>query len=140
MTELRVTGYRLLVLHFDDVSCAVFASDLVAIDHDGAHARITIDNPPRDLTEFLPHCSSSGAPMRLIIENDGSRYAFRTNARLELVETPFLYRMPRVLRDCGCAPWLRGIALLDGDRESKRPALWLDLASLANEPAKEITS
>ncbi len=46
--------------------------------------------------------------------------------------------MPRVLRDCGCAPWLRGIVLLDDasgdgtDVEHKRPALWLDLSRIAD--------
>ena len=44
--------------------------------------------------------------------------------------------MPRVLHGCGCAAWLRGIALLDDasrdgtDVDRKRPALWLDLARL----------
>jgi hypothetical protein len=137
VTDLRVIGHRLLVLHFDEVSCAIIASELVAIDHDGPSARIAIDGPLRDLAEYLPHCSSSATSMRLIIDVAGSRHAFRTQARLELVETSLLYRMPRVLRDCGCAPWLRGIALLDNesrdtDGDPKRPALWLDLGRLAD--------
>jgi hypothetical protein len=127
MTDLRVVGPRMVVLHFEEVSCAVTASDLVAIDHDGPTARISIDGPPRDLADYLPHCSSSGAPMRLIVEVGGCRRALRTRARIELIETSLLYRMPRVLRDCGCAAWLRGIALLD-----QRPALWLDLICLAS--------
>lgn len=137
MTDLRVVGHRLVVLHFDEVSCAINASDLVAIDHDGASARITIDGPARDLADYVPQCSYSASPMRLIIQVGASRRAFRTCARIELVETSQLYRMPRVLRDCGCAPWLRGIALLDDggrdgtDPNHKRPALWLDLARLA---------
>ena len=137
MTELRVVGHRLLVLHFDDLSCAIIASELAAIDHDGAGARITVDGPLRELSEYLPGCSSSAAPMRLIIDDAGRRRAFRVRARLELVVTSLLYRMPRMLRHCGCAPWLRGLALLDDpsrdatDADSKRPALWLDLARLA---------
>jgi hypothetical protein len=137
MTEVRVIGHRLLVLHFDDVSCAITASDLVAIDHDGASARIAIDGPLRDLSDYLD-ASSSAPPMRLIIDAAGCRQAFRACARLELIETSSLYRMPRVLRDCGCASWLRGIALLDDssrdgeDADRKRPALWLDLARLAD--------
>ena len=59
MTELRVVGHRLLVLHFDDLSCAIIASELAAIDHDGAGARITVDGPLRELSEYLPGCSSS---------------------------------------------------------------------------------
>jgi hypothetical protein len=138
MTELRVIGYRMLVLHFDELSCAIIASELVAIDHDGAGARLAIDGPLRDLAEYLPQCSSSAPPMRLIVDVAGTRRAFRARARLELVETSLLYRMPRMLRDCGCAPWLRGIALLDNeshdgsDVDQKRPALWLDLARLAD--------
>lgn len=137
MTDVRLTGQRLLVLHFDEVSCALTASDLVAIDHDGSSARLAFHGPLRDLAEYLPHCSSSEPPVRLIVQIAGARRAFRTSARLELVETSLLYRLPRVLRDCGCAPWLRGIALLDSDHDdteldSKRPALWLDLVRLAD--------
>jgi len=136
MTELRVIGHRLLVLHFDELSCAVIASELAAIDHDGTHARVNVEGPLRELHEYLPGCSSSAPAMRLIIDVAGTRRAFRVRARLELVETSLLYRMPRMLRDCGCAPWLRGIALLEDDGDSaevdtKRPALWLDLARLA---------
>ena len=74
--------------------------------------------------------------MRLIFDVGGRRRAFRVRAKLELVETSALYRLPRMLRDCGCAPWLRGIALLEDSSESaddgsKRPALWVDLARLA---------
>ncbi len=138
MTSLRVAGHRLVVLHYDEVSCALDASALVAIDHDGASARIAFHGQLRDLADYLPHCSSSEPPLRLIVNIDGSRRAFRTCARLEIVETPLLYRMPRVLRDCGCAPWLRGIALLEGSNhddaevDGKRPALWLDLVRLAD--------
>jgi len=138
MTDLRVVGQRMLVLHFDDVSCVVLASDLIAIDDDGASARVSIDGLPCDLADYLPDCVGSGNAMRLIIEIDGVRRAFRTHANLELVETSLLYQMPRLLRDCGCAPWLRGIVLLEGtpdesDADHKRPALWLDLASLAHQ-------
>jgi hypothetical protein len=135
MSDVR---HRLLALHFDDVTCAISTSDLVAIDHDGASSRISIDGPLRDLADYLPHCSSSAPPMRLILDDAGSRKAFRARARLELVETTLLYRMPRVMRDCGCASWLRGIALLDqwsSDNtaaDGKRLALWLDLAGLAD--------
>ena len=139
MMDLHVSAHRLLVLRFDDdVSCAIVASDLVAIEHDGPRARITIDGPVRDLADYLPHCASSAPAMRLIIDAAGYRRAFRARARLELIETQSLYRMPRVLRDCGCAPWLRGFVLLDDSSndgthvDCKRPALWLDLASLAN--------
>jgi hypothetical protein len=137
MTDISLIAHRLLVLHFDQVSFALTASDLVAIDHDGDSARIAFHSPLRDLADYLPHCSSSEPAVRLIVQTDGTRHAFRACARLELVETSLLYRMPRVLRDCGCAPWLRGIALLDSNHEedagldSKRPALWLDLLQLA---------
>jgi hypothetical protein len=133
MTDAR----RLLVLHFDEVSCALDANDLVAIDHDGAAASVAFHGPLRELAAYLPHCSSSAPPVRLIVDREGSRRAFRTCARIEIVETSLLYRMPRVLRDCGCAPWLRGIALLagmnhdDGQVDSTRPALWLDLKEMA---------
>jgi hypothetical protein len=135
MTELRVIGHRLLVLHFDEVSCAIIASELAAIDHDGSSARVSVEGTLRELAEYLPGCTSGAPPMRLIVDVGGRRRAFRVRAKLELVETSLLYRMPRMLRDCGCAPWLRGIALLDDatdtDGDGKRPALWLDLARLA---------
>lgn len=137
MTDVRVLGHRLLALHFDDASCAVLASDLVAIDHDGMGARISVDGPLCDLADHLPHCSSSAPPMRLIVEVAGQRRAFRACAQVELVETSHLYRMPRALRELGCASWLRGIAMLDDPNhdgtaaDGKRPALWLDLTSLA---------
>ena len=138
MTDISLMGQRLLLLHYDQVSFALTASDLVAIDHDGDSARIAFHKPLRDLADYLPHCSSSEPAVRLIVQIASERHAFRARARLELVETSLLYRMPRVLRDCGCAPWLRGIALLesnhddDDGHESKRPALWLDLLQLAN--------
>ena len=136
MTDISLIAHRLLVLHFDQVSFALTASDLIPIDHDGDSARIAFHRPLRDLADYLPHCSSSEPPVRLIVQIASVRHAFRACARLELIETSLLYRMPRVLRDCGCAPWLRGIALLDGSHddalESKRPALWLDLVQLAS--------
>lgn len=135
MSDVR---HRLLVLHFDKVTCAISASELVAIDHDSASSQLAIDGPLHDLADYLPHCSSSAPPLRLILDADGYRTAFRTRARLELVDTSLIYRMPRLLRDCGCASWLRGIALLDqwsSDHpaaDGKRLALWLDLARLAD--------
>jgi hypothetical protein len=139
MTDISLMAHRLLLLHYDQVSFALTASDLVAIDHDGDSARIAFHKPLRDLADYLPHCSSSEPAVRLIVQIESVRHAFRACARLELVETSLLYRMPRVLRDCGCAPWLRGIALLDSNHddegeglESKRPALWLDLLQLAS--------
>jgi hypothetical protein len=137
---VTVSSQRVALLHFDyEVTCAVVASDLVAIEHDGPSARITVEGPVCDLENYLPQCSGSAPAMRLIVDTAGYRRAFRARARIELVETQSLYRVPRVLRECGCAGWLRGFVLLDGARhddggvDCKRPALWIDLVALAKQ-------
>ncbi|MDX2089745.1 MAG: hypothetical protein SFX73_17955 [Kofleriaceae bacterium] len=130
MTEVRSTSRRLLVLRFDGATCAVTASELAAIDHDGAGARISVEGPIQDLAELLPHCKSAATPLRLIVDVKGYRRCIRARAELELVETSAVYRMPNLLRECGVAPWLRGVVLL-GEQDDQQPALWLDLEKLA---------
>jgi hypothetical protein len=122
---------RVLVLRVGLASCAIRASDLLAIDHDGPSARVTVDGPIRNLSDHLPkHVSDSASHVRLIVDVDGERYGFRTNAEIELVESVAFYRIPRLVREAGCAPWLLGFVLVDHEQHLQ-PTLWIDLASLA---------
>ncbi len=122
---------RVLVLRNGLESCAIRASDLLAIDHDGPAARVTVDAPIRDLSDHLPkHTSKTGSHVRLIVDVDGERFGIRTNAEIELVETVAFYRIPRLVREAGCAPWLLGFVLVDHEQHLQ-PTLWIDLASLA---------
>jgi hypothetical protein len=125
VTQVHREGHRLLVLRFAQASYAMSAGDLAAIDQDGTSARISVDGPVQDLAEMLPHAGPFADPVRLIVGSGSSRRAFRASAVLELVETSTLYRLPRFLRDAGCAPWIRGVALLE------QPTVWIDLARLA---------
>jgi hypothetical protein len=134
MTQVQRDGHRMLVLRFGAASYALSAGDLAAIDQDGAGARIAVDGPVQDLADMLPHATPSADPVRLIVSTpvtrgtgDGGthRRAFRAAASLELVDASTLYRLPRFLRGAGCAPWIRGVALLE------QPTVWIDLARLA---------
>ncbi len=131
MTQVQRDGHRMLVLRFGGASYALSAGDLAAIDQDGASARIAVDGPVQDLAEMLPHATPSAEPVRLIVSARGTgdsaprRRAFRAAASLELVEASTLYHLPRFLRGAGCAPWIRGVALLE------QPTVWIDLARLA---------
>jgi hypothetical protein len=126
---------RLVVLRAPGAVCAMVASDLLAIDHDGAAARVPLEDPVVDLAQFVPGCRSSEHPsVRLLIEIAGRVRGFRVRADLELVETAALYRMPRVLRGLGCAPWLLGVVVLDA-----LPTLWIDLARLAKSASHQET-
>jgi hypothetical protein len=113
----------MLVLRFGGASYALSAGDLAAIDQDGAAARIAVDGPVQDLGAMLPHATPAAEPVRLIVGNGTHRRAFRAAAGLELVETSTVYRLPRFLRDAGCEPWVRGVALLE------QPTVWIDLRS-----------
>ena len=70
----------------------------------------------------------SGHCCGLIVDVQGYRRCVRARAELELVETSSVYGIPSLLRECGSAPWLRGVVLLG---EHDVPALWLDLGKLA---------
>jgi hypothetical protein len=119
---------RLLVLHFAGASCAIVARELIAIDHDGPGAKVGVDGPVRDLTDFVPgDACEDRPPLRLIVHHDGRRHGFRACARLELFETSILYRLPQLVRELGAAPWIRGVALV----RDALPTLWIDLARLA---------
>lgn len=138
MIQAQRDGHRMLVLRFAGASYALSAGDLAAIDQDGADARIVVDGPVRDLTDLLPRATPAADPVRLIVGTTACRRAFRAFAELELIETLAVYRLPRFLRDAGCAPWIRGVALLGpGARCAKpshdheAPTLWIDLACLA---------
>jgi hypothetical protein len=124
---------RLVVLRACGTSCAMVASDVLAIDHDGPSAKVPLADPILDLDWFVPGFESSDhAPVRLILEIAGRLRGVRVRADLQLVETAALYRMPRVLRGLGCAPWLLGVAVLDA-----LPTLWIDLARLAGASHQE---
>ncbi|HUQ02056.1 MAG TPA: hypothetical protein VM261_06135 [Kofleriaceae bacterium] len=131
MTQVQRDGHRMLVLRFGGASYALSAGDLAAIDQDGASARIAVDGPVQDLADMLPHATPAAEPVRLIVSAPGTgdggtrRRAFRAAASLELVDASTLYRLPRFLRGAGCAPWIRGVALLE------QPTVWIDLARLA---------
>jgi hypothetical protein len=117
----------MLVLRFGGARYALSAADLAAIDQDGAGARIAVDGPVHDLAALLPRATPAAEPVRLIVGGGSGRRAFRASAELELIETSAIYSLPRFLRAAGCAPWIRGVALL-GHEE---PTLWIDLARLA---------
>lgn len=136
MTGVRTTGHRLLVLHLAGASYAVCATALAAIDGDGETARFPTDHL-RDLDDLLPGGGESDrAPVRLIVHARDGWWGFRVRADLELVEATAIYGLPAVLRDAGCAPWVRGVALLGerdrGAPDDDRPTLWIDLARLAS--------
>jgi hypothetical protein len=124
VTGISTEGRRMLVLGFGGQRYAMHASELAAIDHDGAGARISVAGPVRDLGELLPGASAAAEPVRLIVQSGDRRHAFRAAATLSLVDTSSVYRLPRVLRD-GCAPWIRGVVMLES------PTVWIDLARLA---------
>ena len=127
MTQVQRDGHRMLVLRFGSASYALSAADLAAIDQDGASARIAVDGPVHDLEGLLPRATPAAEPVRLIVGSGARRRAFRASATLELIETSAIYQLPRFLRAAGCAPWIRGVALL-GHEE---PTVWIDLARLA---------
>jgi hypothetical protein len=138
VTQVQRDGHRMLVLRFAAASYALSAADLAAIDQDGAGARIAVEGPVHELAALLPLATPSADPVRLIVGTPSCRRAFRAYAELELVETSAVYRLPRLLRDAGCAPWIRGVALLgsgtrraDPSRDHEEPTLWIDLARLA---------
>ena len=138
MIATDASPHVILVLRAGLASCAIRTSDLIAIDHDGADARIVVDGPIRDLADHLPnHVSPTGSPVRLIVEVGGKRLGVRTNAELELVESVAFYRLPRLVREVGCARWLLGFVLVEHDQHLQ-PTVWIDLASLVT--AQEYTS
>ena len=128
MTAVQREVHRMLVLRFAGASYALSASDLAAIDQDGASARIPVEGPVPDLTALLPRANPSADPVRLIVGDRTRRRAFRAHAGLELIETSAVYGLPRFLRAAGCAPWIRGVALL-----AEEPTVWIDLARLSHQ-------
>jgi hypothetical protein len=120
--------HRMLVLRFSGASYALSAGDLAAIDQDGDGARIPVEGPVPDLAALLPHAGPAADPVRLIVGDRHRRRAFRASAALELIETSAVYRLPRFLRAAGCAPWIRGVALL-----AEEPTVWIDLARLSHQ-------
>lgn len=126
MTQVQRDGHRMLVLKFGSSSYALSAADLAAIDQDGTAARIAVDGPVHDLDALLPRATPAADPVRLIVGGGARRRAFRASAELELVETSAVYSLPRFLRAAGCAPWIRGVALL----KHEEPTLWIDLRSI----------
>jgi hypothetical protein len=128
VTAVQRDGHRMLVLRFAGASYALSASDLTAIDQDGDQARIPVEGVVQDLTALLPRAAPAGEPVRLIVGDRAHRRAFRAFAGLELIETSAVYRLPRFLRAAGCAPWIRGVALL-----AEEPTVWIDLARLSHQ-------
>jgi hypothetical protein len=150
---------RAVVLRYQETTLVVLADGILAIDQDGAEARVRVGDSVVDLSDFVDGSGTSpGAdetPVRLIVQIAGRRVAFRAVATLELAEVGALYRLPRLLRDAGCRPWVRGLAVLerrlapvfeeDAGSISEPPALWIDLEQLARTqvlglPAETATS
>ena len=88
---------RFVVLHCDGERYAISAHELVAIDHDGPSARLSIETL-RDLQDYLPRCTSGHAAVRLIVDVAGYRCGFKARAELQLVETNSIFAMPRLVR------------------------------------------
>jgi hypothetical protein len=127
-----MSAHRMLALRYADTTYVLHAADLAAIDLDGAGARVSVDGPVQDLSELLPGAEPAAEPVRLIVETATGRRAFRAAAELELFESTAVFHLPGLVRALGCAPWIRGVALLgSSSHEPGEPTLWIDLARLA---------
>ena len=64
----------------------------------------------------------------------GGPLGFRTrgDVRLERARERALYRLPSLLREAGCPPWVRGVVADDrGPRAPAPPRIWISLQHLA---------
>jgi hypothetical protein len=76
----------------------------------------------------------------LIVQTPSVRAAFSTTAAVRLVEVPAkaFWRMPRLLREAGCAGWVAGaVELAPAPSGPIELALWLNLPALALELAED---
>ena len=141
MTRLSGT-LRVLILRFERALCVTLANDVLAIDEDEGRGRMPQSGMVIDLAAHLPPDIGKGQvgqKVRLLVHTGGHLMGFRTDAALELHNACWLYRLPRLVRDMGCADWVRGVALLGGEGDSPIapgptaeavPAIWIDLRRL----------
>ena len=80
----------------------------------------------------------------IVVKMGDDVIVYKTNATLVMsrVADDDFYRLPSVIRESGCAKWVRGAALLespDTNEEEATPALaiWLDLRVLGKELLSE---
>lgn len=83
-----------------------------------------------------PDPRGSSMPRRGLLVEAGDRLVeFQTGAalRFECLRRQAFWRLPRLLRQAGCEPWVQGIATLDEEVAGQAPALavWIDLGLLA---------
>jgi hypothetical protein len=113
----------------------VQASDVLAIDEDGAGARIRLRAAPLPLAASVPGAvddPDAHQALRLIVRTRGGHLGFRAAAAIEIHEGLRFYALPRLLRASGCPPWLRGMALVNDPTGSERPLPWLHLGELGD--------
>jgi hypothetical protein len=139
----RLSGsLRVLILRFANAACVTLANDVLAIDEDDERGRLPQNGMLIDLAAYLPPDigKGQGQKVRLLVHAGGRLMGFRTDAALQVHDACWLYRLPRFIRDTGCADWVRGIALL-GDAEASPtapapddavPAIWIDLRRLGS--------
>jgi hypothetical protein len=75
-----------------------------------------------------------GVYVLLVRRPGGGRLGFRTGAlvRLGRALERDLYRLPRALREAGCADWIRGVLAEErGAGAGGPPRIWISLAHLA---------
>lgn len=84
------------------------------------------------------------SPKEIVVKIGEDFIVYRTNASLNMsrVAADDFYHLPYVLRESGCAKWVRGAALLESrDHNEKKMktilAIWIDLRILGKElPSK----
>jgi hypothetical protein len=139
----RLSGsLRVLILRYANAALVTLANDVLAIDEDDERGRLPQNGMVFDLASYLPADIGEGGSqrVRLLVHTAGKLVGFRTDAALQVHDACWLYRLPRFIRDTGCADWVRGIALL-GDAEASPtapapddavPAIWIDLRRLGS--------
>jgi hypothetical protein len=132
-----------LILRFESALCVTLANDVLAIDEDDGRGRLPQSGMVIDLAAHLPAeigAGTGGQKVRLLVHAGGRLIGFRTDAALQLHNACWLYRLPRLVREMGCADWVRGVALVGdehdepivpGPASEAVPAIWIDLRRLA---------
>jgi hypothetical protein len=127
---------RALSIGLGDALFVVRAHDIMALDEDGAAARIPVNHtvelsPLLGITTSVEH-----AAVRLVVAAGRKRVALRAPATIGFVEPVALYRLPRLIAALGCRPWVIGVALLPGEPDP-RIAIRIDPRRLALEATHE---
>jgi hypothetical protein len=122
-----------VTIDYPDRGFAVVLSEVVSFHADAAGDGLELASLDRLLGGEAPVVARA-AHVIIVRRDEGGQLGFRTRGAVRLQRAPerALFRLPGVLRDAGCQPWVHGV--LAGDRVGgavEPLRIWISLRYLA---------